>query len=97
MKKGIGPRDLGAPKTVAKMYGAKSPANQVKNSYEKSRKKDNERIARNTARSEMEEYETNPSTRRAAGSMSNEQRRRILNLTEERVMSERRTKQMKNK
>lgn len=82
-------------KTPANM--TKTPAKQTKNSYEKSRKKDNERIARNTARSEMEEYETNPSTRRAAGSMSNEQRRRILNLKEERVMSERRTKQMKNK
>ena len=31
MKKGIGPRGLGAPKSAAKMYGAKSPAKQVKN------------------------------------------------------------------
>ena len=30
MKKGIGPRGLGAPKSAAKMYGAKSPAKQVK-------------------------------------------------------------------
>ena len=29
MKKGIGPRGLGAPKSAAKMYGAKSPAKQV--------------------------------------------------------------------
>lgn len=28
MKKGIGPRGLGAPKSPAKMYGAKSPAKQ---------------------------------------------------------------------
>ena len=94
MKKGIGPQGLGASKSPAKMYGAKSPAKQTKNSYEKSRKKDNERIARNTAGSEMEEYENNPSTRRAAGSMSNEQRRRISKLKEERVIAERETKQM---
>ena len=31
MKKGIGPRGLGAPKSAAKMYGAKSPAKQVEN------------------------------------------------------------------
>ena len=31
MKKGIGPRKLGAPKGVGKMYGAKSPAKQVNN------------------------------------------------------------------
>ena len=30
MKKGIGPRGLGAPKSAAKMYGAKSPAKQAK-------------------------------------------------------------------
>jgi len=30
MKKGIGPRGLGAPKSAAKMYGAKSPAKQTK-------------------------------------------------------------------
>ena len=29
MKKGIGPRGLGAPKSAAKMYGAKSPAKQT--------------------------------------------------------------------
>lgn len=29
MKKGIGPRGLGAPKSAAKMYGAKSPAKQA--------------------------------------------------------------------
>jgi hypothetical protein len=29
MKKGIGPRGLGAPKSAAKMYGAKSPAKQI--------------------------------------------------------------------
>jgi hypothetical protein len=29
MKKGIGPRNLGAPKGVGKMYGAKSPAKQA--------------------------------------------------------------------
>jgi hypothetical protein len=30
MKKGIGPQGLGAPKSAAKMYGAKSPAKQAK-------------------------------------------------------------------
>lgn len=30
MKKGIGPRGLGAPKSAAKMYGAKSPAKKGK-------------------------------------------------------------------
>jgi len=31
MKKGIGPRGLGAPKSAAKMYGAKSPAKKTTN------------------------------------------------------------------
>ena len=30
MRKGIGPNNLGAPKGVGKMYGAKSPAKQAK-------------------------------------------------------------------
>jgi hypothetical protein len=97
MKKGIGPQNLGAPKPLPPLAGGKmlkSAAKQTKNSYEKSRKKDNERIARNTAGSELEEYENNPSTRRAASNMSNEQRRRILKLTEERVIAERETRQM---
>ena len=34
MKKGIGPRGLGAPKSAAKMYGAKSPAKQTKNTQD---------------------------------------------------------------
>jgi len=34
MKKGIGPRGLGAPKSAAKMYGAKSPAKQTANYYD---------------------------------------------------------------
>ena len=34
MKKGIGPRKLGAPKGVGKMYGAKSPAKQTKNTQD---------------------------------------------------------------
>jgi hypothetical protein len=33
MKKGIGPRGLGAPKSAAKMYGAKSPAKQTKKAH----------------------------------------------------------------
>ena len=32
MKKGIGPQGLGASKSPAKMYGAKSPAKQTKKS-----------------------------------------------------------------
>ena len=30
MKKGIGPQGLGAPKSAAKIYGAKSPAKQIR-------------------------------------------------------------------
>jgi hypothetical protein len=41
MKKGIGPRGLGAPKSAAKMYGAKSPAKQT--DYQK---KERERISK---------------------------------------------------
>ncbi len=29
MRKGVGPRELGVPKGVGKMYGAKSPATQI--------------------------------------------------------------------
>ena len=42
MKKGIGPRNLGAPKSAAKMYGAKSPAKQTE-SY---RERENKRISK---------------------------------------------------
>ena len=34
MKKGIGPQGLGAPKSAAKMYGAKSPAKQTENTQD---------------------------------------------------------------
>ena len=33
MKKGIGPQGLGAPKSAAKMYGAKSPAKQTEKAH----------------------------------------------------------------
>ena len=40
MKKGIGPRGLGAPKSAAKMYGAKSPAKQTAKSDRLMKKSD---------------------------------------------------------
>jgi len=51
MKKGIGPRGLGAPKSAAKMYGAKSPAKQTKNTqnYRDLKPKDAKTYADSTA------------------------------------------------
>jgi hypothetical protein len=93
MKKGIGPRGLGAPKSAAKMYG-KSPAKKMTDPPTKKDVRRTDMYAgaggQNAGFAKLEQYrKDNP---RAARKMSSEQYDRIIDSNRNAEISRRRAK-----
>ena len=93
MSKGIGPKRLGSPNKMGHM-GKSAAKVMTESEYNKARKRDDERIARNTAREKMDEYRKN--NRRAFRSMPEDQEKRIKQSIENAKISELRTKRLDN-